>query len=466
MALLHGPRDGRPWTALLCLLLVLSLVLAPATSEAFFFGGVTLKDEKEMGRKFDIAVRANLPMVQDPEISHYVDDLVRRIVRSVPPQPFEFKPGVILHNAMNAFAVPGGYIYVFTGLLMNFESEDEVAGVLCHELAHVTQRHVASRLERAQMITVGSLLLAVAGVAAGAGEAAAAAMGIGQAAMLDYSRSDETEADQIGMQYLIKAGYPPMGLVNGFKILRRKSWMNGASVPPYLSTHPQIGDRINGLSARILKMPASITQKRVDNRRFRRMQVLLWGRYGTPEIAFQRFKGDDALSLMARGMVNSRRNNIPEATRCFDAAVAKDPTDSLVLREAGIFNYRKGSMPKARDLLTRALQLDRGDYMASFFIARLLDDEGRHAEAQQRFRQVLRAVPDDAEVHEAMARSCGAGGDQALAYVHMTYAAIYSQNRKQAERYYARAKSLGETSQDFRRLSVVYKERKEIWEKM
>ena len=255
-------------------------LLYPVQARAFFFGGVTLKDENEMGRKFDVAVRSNLPMVEDPEISQYVNNLVAHIVSSIPPQPFRFKPGVILHPSINAFAVPGGYIYVFTGLLMNFNSEEEVAGVLCHELAHVTQRHVASRLERAQMISIGSLLLAVAGIAVGGGGAAAAgALGAGQAAMLDYSRADETEADQIGMQFLIKAGYPPIGMVNGFKVLRQKSWMMGVSVPAYLSTHPDIGDRINGIQARILNMPKAITARKTDNRRFKRMQILLWGRY-------------------------------------------------------------------------------------------------------------------------------------------------------------------------------------------
>ena len=146
-----------------------------APAQAFFFGGVSLKDEKEMGHKFDVMIRSNLPIVQDPEVSEYVRYLVERIASSIPPQPFNFHSAVILHNAMNAFAVPGGYVYVFTGLLMNFTSEDQVAGVLCHELAHVTQRHVASRIEKAQMITLGSLLLAIAGVAAGAGGAAAAA---------------------------------------------------------------------------------------------------------------------------------------------------------------------------------------------------------------------------------------------------------------------------------------------------
>ena len=439
-----------------------------APAHAFFFGGASLKDEKEIGHQFHVMIRSNLPIVQDPEVSEYVRYLVERIASSIPPQPFNFHSAVILHNAMNAFAVPGGYVYVFTGLLMNFTSEDQVAGVLCHELAHVTQRHVASRIEKAQMITLGSLLLAIAGVAAGAGGAAAAAsFGAGQSALLSYSRADETEADQIGMQYLIKAGYPPVGLVNGFKILRQKSWMSGTHVPTYLSTHPDIGDRITGITARIKTMPLSIQNKSFDNRRFQRMQVLLWGRYGDAQAALQRFRGSDALSLMGRGMVYSRQNNVVEAEKAFSAAVAAAPSDPLVLREAGIFEYRKGDSQKSNQLLSRATGIDPRDFMARFFLARLLDDSGRHSEAQAQFRDVLRYVPEESDVHEALARSYGGTGRQALAYIHMTYAALYAQRKDLAERYYDRAKGLSSSAPgDFQKLSTIYKERVEIWKKM
>ncbi len=452
------------WLTLFCF--VHAAVFA-APAQAFIFGGVTLKDEHEMGRKFDMAVRANLPMIDDPEISNYVRDLVSRVVTRIPPQPFRFTSGVILHNSLNAFAVPGGYVYLFTGLLMNFDSEAEVVGVLCHELAHVTQHHTAQRMERSQFIGIGSMLLAVAGIAVGGGAAAAAgALGAGQSAMLNYSRADETEADHIGLQFLIKAGYPPEGMVNAFKILRNKSSMMGTSVPTYLSTHPAIGDRITGIVARMHHMPKSVLDRPVDDRRFKRMQAILWGRYGTPETALHRLSGQDALSLMGRGMVLSRLNRVNDAAAVFDQAVARAPRESLVLREAGIFNYRKGSADKARTLLAQALQINPRDYMASFFMARLQDDDGNHARAQQSFRDVLRAVPEDAEVHESLARSYGRSGRQDLAYVHMTYAAIYSQNRRQAQRHFEKAKSLAQKTPEFRKLEAVYKERREIWEKL
>lgn len=461
----------RRWTALIVLLAFLLPQICPAPAHAFFFGGVTIKDEKEMGEKFDVMVRSNLPIIEDPEVKQYVDYMLARLVKAIPPQPFTFKATTILHNSLNAFAVPGGYVYVFTGLIMNLDKEEELAGVLAHELAHVTQRHVASRLQKAQFVTLGSLLLAVAGVAAGGaggGALAMGALGAGQSAMLNYSRLDENEADQIGLQYLIAAGYPPGGMVGGFKVLRQKSWMSGISVPTYLSTHPALGDRINGLQARIQTMDKSIQSRGQDNKRFTRVKTLLWARYGDEQAALQRFSGNDGLSSMGRGIVLARQNRINEASTAFDQALKAAPDDPLVLREAGAFHYRKGDMGRADGLLSKAMRIDPKDYMAAFFYARMLDETGRQAQAANYYKQVLRYVPEDAEVHEAYARSLGKTGNTPDAYIHMAYSAIYSNNKKLAERYFNEAKSMSTRTTDktaFKRLETAYKERKEIWDK-
>jgi len=455
----------------LALLMVLTLAHAcPPQAWAFFFGGVSIKDEKEMGRRFDIMIRASLPMVEDPEITQYVNYMLQRLTRRMPPQPFDFKAAVIRHSALNAFAVPGGYVFLFTGMIMNVEREEDLAGVLAHELAHVTQRHVASRLERAQYLTVGSLLLAVAGVAVGGpggGALAMGALGGSQSAMLNYSRLDETEADQIGLQFLTAAGYPPSGMVGGFKVMRQKSWMSGASIPAYLSTHPALGDRINGLQARIESMPLQIRSRKQNNARFQRVKTLLWARYGDSQVALQRFAGRDALSCMGRGIVLARLNRVSEASRSFDQALAAAPEDTLILREAGAFHYRKGDMIKAESLLDKAMRKDRSDYMASFFYARMLDETGRQNQAASYYRQVLRHVPEEPDVHEAFARSLGFQNKTAEAYIHLTYSAIYSNNKKQAERYFKKAQSLAERAPNraaFQKLETIYKERKEVWE--
>ncbi len=447
----------------------LSLLLIAQPADAFFLGGVSLKDEKEMGRKFDVMVRSHLPLIEDPEVQQYVNSLIKRLVKAMPPQPFEFSPSVVLHPALNAFAVPGGYVCVFSGLIMNLDNEAELAGVLAHELAHVTQRHAASRLERAQYITIGALLAAIAGVALGGPAGAAAAVtaaGAGQSALLNYSRLDESEADNIGLQYLQAAGYPATGMVGGFKILRQKSWLSGVNVPTYLSTHPAIGDRVNNLDAKIRAMPAR--KGSYDNKRFERVKTLLWARYGDEQAALQRFSGKDALSLMGRGIVLARQNRINEAQKAFSAALAAAPGDSLVMREAGIFHYRKGNLAEAENLLTRAMRVDPRDYMASFFYGRLLDESGRSRQADAFYKDVLRHVPQDSEVHEAYARSLGKSGDQYRAYIHMAYAALYANNKKQAERYLKQAGKMAQSGRDrieFNRLQAAYKERKEIWDK-
>lgn len=451
--------------------LVFSLALTPYPAAAFIFGGVSLKDEKEMGHKFDVMVRSSMPIIEDPEVSRYVDDVLKRLVKAIPPQPYEFKSSVILHNALNAFAVPGGYVFVFSGMLMNLNNEAELAGVLAHELAHVTQRHVAARMERAQYLTLGSLLLAVAGIALGGAAGApiaVSATGASQSAMLNYSRLDESDADNTGLQYLTAAGYPPSGMAGGFKILRQKNWMSGINVPTYLSTHPAIGDRVNSISARAAAMPEHIRNRSFDNSRFKRVQTLLWGRYGDEQAALQRFHGKDALSQMGRGMVLSRMNRVNEAAQAFENALKASPEDPLILRQAGIFHFRKGNMAQAEKLLRQAMQKDRKDYMASFFYARLLDETGRSKSAHSYYKDVLLQIPQESEVHEALGRSLGKSGDNYNAYIHLAYAAMYANNKKQAERYLKQAREFGQKKADksaLNKLETAWKERKEIWEK-
>lgn len=454
--------------------LVIFLVpLLAAPAHAFLgLGSFGIKDEKELGRKFEVLIRSQLPLVEDPEVAQYVKSIVTRLSKAIPPQPFEFTSGVILHNSLNAFAVPGGHVFVFTGLIMNMDSEAELAGVLAHELAHVTQRHVASRMDRGKLLTLGSLLLAIAGVAAGGaggGALAVGALGAGQAAMLNYSRIDENESDHMGYQYMVAAGYSPHGMVSGFQKIRKKSWMSGSNMPAYLSTHPELGDRINSIQARIQSAPAEVRNRKSNDKQFLRVKTLLWARYGDYENALQLFsaaKPNDCLAQMGKGIVLARKNNITAANSAFDAALSCAPADPLIMREAGIFHFRKGDMQRASDLLRAAIQKDSRDYMARFFYARLLDETGRPRDAHPYYQDVLRSIPEDQEVHTAYARSLGESGRKFEAFLHLAYSALYGNDKKKTEQYSKQAKGLVKSPEDqrlFDRFSTRYTERKEIW---
>lgn len=468
-----APLWRRVPAAVMLIVMLLGQAWAPPAQAFQGLGGFGVKDEKELGRKFEVLIRSQLPLVEDPEVSQYVKSIVAKLAEGVPPQPFPFVTGVILHNAMNAFAVPGGHVFVFTGLIMNLDGESELAGVLAHELAHVTQRHVASRIERGRYLTLASLLLAVAGVAAGGsggGALAAGALGAGQSAMLSYSRLDENEADQIGYQYLTAAGYPPQGMLSGLQKIRRKSWMSGANMPSYLSTHPDLGERVSGIAARINAAPAAVRNRKEDNRRFLRVKTLLRARYGDVQAARQTFRSapaGDCLARMGLAMVEARENRVQEAAVSFDEALACKPDDALILREAGVFHFRKGDTAKAERLLGEAMRKDGRDYMARFFYARLLDETGRAREAPPYYQDVLRALPQDQEVHAAYARSLGASGNAFRAYLHLAYSALYNNDKKRAEQYIAKARGQANTSDEqaeAARFDSRYKERKEIWD--
>src|SRR6056297_2966834 len=217
---------------LLVPIIALVLLVSPRdVVRAGIFGDFTIRDEVELGRKFNMMIRSSMPMIEDPVVAGYVRDMVQRIARGMPPQPFALEPAVIRNGALNAFATAGGYVYVFSGLILNADHEAELAGVVAHELAHVSQRHIAQSIEQSQLAGLGTLAGMLAGAFLGtksseAGQAVMfGALASSRAAQLKYSREHEEEADQVGLHYLMEARYPPQGLVDAFQKIRRLSWL-------------------------------------------------------------------------------------------------------------------------------------------------------------------------------------------------------------------------------------------------
>ena len=438
---------------------MVGMLFSPMQAGASLFGEFTLQDEMKMGREFEVLVKSTMPIIEDPVVRDYVQDVVDRIVEPLPPQPYKFPANVVLHNSLNAFAAPGGFVFVFSGLIMHLNHESELAGVLSHEVAHVTQRHIAGRMERGRIISVASLLGMVAGVAAGlagGGNAGGAAVmgsaAAGSAAMLNYSRLDEDDADRFGLKYLVDAGYNPRGLGGAFEVLRSQDWGGGSAVPTYLSTHPDLNARLAKLRADVQTMPAGLKERKEDDGRFRRVQALLWARHGDAAHAEQIFAkgGDrDPVSLMGRAMLAARQNRVRDAQNFFNAALKLAPKDALILREAGIFEYTKGGdMGLARRYLEQALRLYPGDYYGLFFYARILDDSGDKAGAQQRYREVLRHVPEDSEVHTYYGRSLGSVNKLSEGYLHLAYASLYGNDQRRADNWLEKAKASARTAEE------------------
>lgn len=457
-----------------------SLASLVAPLNAQILGRFTLNDEAELGRKFNVLLRARMPLVEDPEVVGYVRDLVARIVQVMPPQVFPVTSSVVLADAMNAFAAPAGYLYVNTGLILNLDSEAELAGVLGHELAHISQRHIAQRIEQAQVWNLGALLGMIAGVFLGAtGKGGGATEGLmlgpmaaSQSAMLSYSRDNEREADQVGLEYILAAGFQPQGLVESFQKIKRLRLLSaggGGGVPDYLSTHPGLNERIGYLDDRIRRLPAKSLPKGGDNDRFLRIQTIIRSRYADAEkcLAYYDEKANlTCLDRLGRAVALTRVNRLKDADADFQAALACGKQDPLWLREAGRFYYQRGDYAQAGRYLQEAVLKRSDDLMALFFYARLLGDSGQPNQAVAYLERVLKKLPEDAEVHSNLGRILGQKGDLFSAHLHLAYAAVYANNRKQAAFHMEKAKEQSRTQENkdaFEKLKKTHDERAEYW---
>ena len=454
-------------------LAALILVLAPCRAWALF-GSITVADEIEMGKKFDNAVRAQMGFVDDPEIVAYVKGVVDRVAPALPPQPWAIRSAVVAHNSMNAFAIPGGYIYIFTGLILNVDNEDELAAVIGHELAHVTERHVAKRMDQMRFISIASIAGMLAGVLIGTkgggqttnaiGQAVATgSMAGAQSAFLMYTRENEREADQVGINYLLKSGYNPDAMPQTFELMNKRRWfMTGDNIPSYLSTHPGLDERISYLRDRIRRMPAETVAREYQRAKFLRIQTLVRARMSGADTALAYYNNKPkaemlCLDFAGKGIALERLKRVSQAEHEFETALACGENDPLVLREAGIFYFNKGDFAKAGPYLQKAGIMNPRDAMSLFFTARLMAERKDFKTAISTMERVVREVPEDSEVRLHLGRMLGESGNLFEAHLQLSYAALYGRDKKNTNFHLDRAKALAGTEEQKKRLAELQK---------
>jgi beta-barrel assembly-enhancing protease len=282
--------------------------------------------ERRLGERIMREIRNDRSFYDDPEATDYVNSLGNRLVTRGSDTRQEFYFFLINENNINAFALPGGFIGVHTGLILAAQSESELAGVLAHEIAHVTQRHIARMLEQQKQSAVTSLAaLAVAILASRASsEAAQAALVFGQAGMiqsqLNFTRENEREADRVGIQILERSGFDPRGMPVFFERLQRATRLyETAGAPSYLRTHPLTFERIADVQNRIENLPY---RQVPDSLEFQLVRAKLRAQLDQPRQAVQFFEE----SLAQRKFLSeaaSRYGLVASLTRTGDYARAR-----------------------------------------------------------------------------------------------------------------------------------------------
>ncbi len=252
-------------------------------------------DEQRIGDQIMRDVMSSDDVVQDVEITDYVQNLGYRLAASGPDKQQQFKFFVVQDNSINAFAMPGGVVGVHTGLIVAANSESEVAGVLGHEIGHVVQHHMARMLaqqKRDSIITMASMAVAILAARSnaqlGGGALTAASAGAIQK-QLDYTREHEREADRVGLQIMDSAGFDPRAMPAFFETLQKGTRFVDGSAPSFLRTHPLTTERIADVRSRVEQMPY---RQVPDNPEFQYVRAKLLAALGTPRQAIALFQGN------------------------------------------------------------------------------------------------------------------------------------------------------------------------------
>jgi len=212
---------------------------------------VSLDQEWQLGDQMAAQVAQQMQLVRDPTAQAYLRRVGEKIHAATPlaGRPFDFQ--IVNDPNVNAFSIPGGHVYINSGLIAHADKVDELAGVVAHEISHVVARHVIKQVETQQEIgALGSILLGQ----NPNGLQQLLAQVIAGGAMARFSRADEKQADDLGLQYMTAAGYDPHGMLDMFQKLMSLEKGGNSSVTRFFADHPGTQDRINDISARIAKM--------------------------------------------------------------------------------------------------------------------------------------------------------------------------------------------------------------------
>jgi predicted Zn-dependent protease len=402
--------------------------------------------EGDLGRRFLLEARSQLPLMEDPAVTSYVDRIGAKLVRTLGAQQFDYRFYVVEHPALNAFAVPGGYIFVFSGLLARAGSEDELAGVLAHEIGHISGHHIVRQQSEGQIWSMAALLgvlLSAVNPMLGAGAVAAA-----QTAQLSYSREFEREADFLGLRYASEAGYDPHALAAFFKQLLAEQRVNPSGVPSYMLTHPLTEDRVAHISTTIdaqhLKTPSGRPAGGPDTNEVRAVTLALVDNPGT--VARYRRgvdeKPDDAEAHFLLGRVYQTVGQLDAARTSFERALALGGLDGRVDRPLGSVYVALKQPDKAKEALSRHLKNHPDDGWARQELGKALADGGDDKGSLLELQRAIRLNPNLDEAHRLAGVALGRGGSEAEGFYHLALAARLRGELEQALTQFERTEPL------------------------
>lgn len=254
-----------------CILLMitgLSSGCAVSKDDIRGFNIISLQEEKQLGARFVVEVEKQRKVVTDPHVQGYLDRLGNRLLTGVRAREFDFTFKAVRDDSVNAFAVPGGHVYVHTGLIKAAQNETELASVMAHEINHAVARHGTQQLT--QQYGYGLVIQLILGQNPNLLAQLASTL-FGQGAFMAYSRSMENQADYLGVETMYRAGYDPRGMISFFKKIDTINQRNPGALEQFFSSHPMTGERLRNVQIEISKLPPKTFRE--DSLEFNRIKA-------------------------------------------------------------------------------------------------------------------------------------------------------------------------------------------------
>jgi predicted Zn-dependent protease len=396
-------------------------VLALALALAGAAHAYPIARERELGERFALEAATALPILREPAVVDFVGHIGREMVaRLGSPQPFEYRFSVVRDPQLNAFAVPGGFVYVNAGLLARVKNDSELAGVLGHEIGHTHAHHIVRQQEKTQLVSYGALagmLLSVIHPAIGA-----AAMGAAGATQLKYQREFEQEADYLGLRYMREAGFDPHGMASFMKRIWEEQRGNPTDLPPYLLSHPLTDERITNLEAATKDIPPKPGWQQ-PSWRLRRMQAILHAltddRVST-RARYEAAAGSSAEDLALHGIVLLYHGDAAAGRAALEKARADGARD--LEGDIGLARLRQGDLEGALAMLRARTEADPTDAVAHAWLGAALMQKGEFAAAQKELTAALQQTPELDEAEYDLGQSLGRAGQAGEGMYHLAHA--------------------------------------------
>lgn len=332
---------------------------------------VTPEFERRLGQAIMRQVRRSTDVIRDPEVESYIQSIGYQLVANSDNNQIPFIFFVVNDSTINAFAAPGGVVGVNSGVIINSESESELAGVMAHEIAHVTQRHMARTFEAADKLNLPTLAAFVGAVALGifnpqAGQAALAAIGgLSAQYQINFTRANEEEADRIGMQLLARSGFDPFGMPNFFQKLQQVSRYYG-DAPEFLLTHPLSSSRIADSISRAEQYPV------------------------------KKYTSSTGYSLIRAKLMANSLENPGDAIRFFEERLSLGGYPDMETARYGyvIAQTNATNYPKAREQLAMLLENDSENIAYLLAAARIESEQRNFTAAVGIYQKADKLYPD------------------------------------------------------------------------